>query len=146
MKTISYKGKIADGSLTKITLRTIKGKIGYKINKFQIMPNNSSNNYEITTKIYSVKQTTVDSIVDFSDDTLLAAAFTGLISGGYAGAKTIIQDNTIFNQDIYITAEDLSASQDTNYYLELEQIQLSDLEATMATLKDIRSIEDDMHV
>ena len=146
MKTISYKGKIADGSLTKITLRTIKGKIGYKINKFQIMPNNSSNNYEITTKIYSVKQTTVDSIVDFSDDTLLAAAFTGLISGGYAGAKTIIQDNTIFNQDIYINAEDLSASQDTNYYLELEQIQLSDLEATMATLKDIRSIEDDMHV
>jgi len=146
MKTISYKGILADLEIKNISLRTNTGKIGYKINKFQIMPNNSSNNYEITTKIYSVKQTTVDSIVDFSDDTLLAAAFTGLISGGYAGAKTIIQDNTIFNQDIYITAEDLSASQDTNYYLELEQIQLSDLEATMATLKDIRSIEDDMHV
>ena len=48
----------------------------------------------------------------------------------------------MFNQDIYVTAVDASGSnRATNYYLELEQFKLNDIETTMATLKDIRTIE-----
>ena len=138
----SFRGSIADGSQDTIVLHTNNGSTGYKIVKFQIMPAESNNNYECTAKLYTVQQdvTAIDSVVDFSDQTLLAAAFTGLISGGYAGAQTIIHDNMYFNQDIYITAQDSSASQNTNYYIELEQVKLDLNENTVATLKDIRNI------
>ncbi len=136
----SFRGSIADGGQDTISLHTNNGSTGYKIVKFQIMPENSSSNYEITTKIYTVEQTAVDETVNFSDQTLLAAAFTGLIGGGYAGGKTIIHDNMYFNQDIYITAKDSSASQPTNYYIELEQVKLDLNENTVATLKDIRNL------
>ena len=36
-KTISYRGQLDDGLEDKINLSTIKGKVGYKITKFQIM-------------------------------------------------------------------------------------------------------------
>jgi hypothetical protein len=135
----SFRGSIADGAQDTIVLHTNNGSTGYRIVKFQIMPAESANNYECTAKIYTVQQSSVDSVVDFSDQTLLGAAFTGLISGGYAGAKTIIHDNMYFNQDIFITAQDLSGSQNTNYYIELEQIKLDLNENTVATLKDIRN-------
>jgi len=135
----TFRGLIPDGGQEKITLHTITGRIGYRIVKFQIMPENSANNYECSVKIFKIEQTSVDSTVNFANETLLGAAFTGLISGGYAGAKTIIHDNVIFNQDIFITAQDLSASQNTNYYLELEQIKLDSNETAVATLKNIKN-------
>tara|TARA_R110000824_G_scaffold331659_1_gene518295 strand:- start:43 stop:477 length:435 start_codon:yes stop_codon:yes gene_type:complete len=139
-RIVSFRGSIADGGQETIPLQTNNGLTGYKIVKFQIMPAESANNFESTVKIYSIPQTAVDSVVDFSDNTLLGAAFTGLISGGYAGSKTIIHDNIYFNQDIYVTAQDLSASQNTNYYIELEQRKLDLNEQTVATLKDIRNV------
>jgi len=139
-KIISYKGMIASTGTERLRLKTNNGKVGYKITKFEIMPNNSNNNFETTVKIYSTKQNQGDVFVDFSDSTLLAAAFSGLISGGYAGSQTIIHDNVIFNQDIYVTAEDASGSQATNYYIELEAISLNDVEATMVTLQNLRTI------
>ena len=145
----SFRGSIADGSQDTIVLHTNNGSTGYRISKFQIMPADSSNNYECTVKIFTIEQTgtgAVNSTVDFADNTLLAAAFTGLISGGYAGANTIIHDNMVFNQDIYITAQDLSAAQNTNYYIELEQVKLDLNENTVATLKDIRNIESGKYV
>ena len=36
-KTISYRGRLPMGLQAKLNLKTIKGKIGYKITKFQIM-------------------------------------------------------------------------------------------------------------
>ena len=81
----------------------------------------------------------VDNNVDLTDGTLLAAAFTGLAGGEFMGAKTIIFDNEIFNQDIFLTSIDNGGStQDANYYLELDQIKLDLGEATVATLKDMR--------
>lgn len=135
----TFRGSLADGGKETISLHTNDGTTGYRIVKFQIMPTDSSNNYECTAKIYTVEQTAVNSLVDFSNQTLLAAAFTGLISGGYAGAETIIHDNMTFNQDIYITAQDLSASQNTNYYIELEQVELDTHQAQVASLKDLRN-------
>jgi hypothetical protein len=139
-RIISYKGSIVSTGTERLRLKTNNGKTGYKITKFEIMPENSSNNFESTVKIYSVKQDAGDSTVDFSDSTLLAAAFSGLISGGYAGSQEIIHDNVIFNQDIFVTAEDVSGSQSTNYYIELEAISLNDVQATMTTLKNLRTI------
>jgi len=131
---------IVSTGVERLRLKTNNGKVGYKITKFEIMPNNSNNNFETTVKIYSTKQNQGDVFVDFSDSTLLAAAFSGLISGGYAGSQAIIHDNVIFNQDIYVTAEDASGSQPTNYYIELEAMSLNDVEATMVTLQNLRTI------
>jgi len=142
MSVKTFRGRLADGGQDRIRLGTNNGLTGYRISKFQIMPADSANNYEITSKIFTVEPTgAVDSDVNFENPTLLAAAFTGLISGGYAGANTIIHDSMVFNQDIYITAQDLSASQNTNYYLELEIVKLNLDEATVATLKDMRGRE-----
>jgi hypothetical protein len=141
MKKLSYKGSIVSTGTERLRLSTNNGKTGYKITKFEIMPANSSNNFESTVKIYSNKQDQGDSIVDFSDSTLLASAFTGLISGGYAGSQSIIFDNAFFNQDIFVTAEDVSGAQPTNYYIELEAAEISDLQATQLTLQNIRTIK-----
>ena len=49
---ISYKCKLAIGLEDRIRLKTIKGKIGYKITKFQILPTTpGSANFEYIAKI-----------------------------------------------------------------------------------------------
>ena len=46
-----------------------------------------------------------------------------------------------FNQDIYVNITDISGSTvPANYYIELETIPLSDIQATQLTLKNIRTI------
>jgi len=139
----SFRGLIKSGTQDIILLHTNDGSTGYRIVKFQTMPKDSTADYELTTKIYTVSQSTIDEDVDFSDQTLLGTSFIGIIGGAYAGQKTIIHDNMVFNQDIYLTSIDISggAAQDTNYYIELEQIKLDLTENTVATLKDIRNIE-----
>jgi len=141
MPVKSFRGLIPNNETVKLNLATNNGAIGYKVKKFQIMPVRSYNNYEITSKIFKVEPGTASSDVDLSDNTIVATAFSGLADGKYAGAKTVIFDNEIFNQDIYITAVDNGGSQDCNFYIELEQIKLDLNENTVATLKDIRNIE-----
>ena len=137
----SFRGLLANDEQDTIVLHTNNGSTGYRIKKLEIMPKQSQIDYEITFKIYKVEQTVSDNNVDMSDNTLLGAAFSGLAAGEYAGAKTVIFDNEIFNQDIYITSTDNGGSaQAVNYYIELEQIKLNLGENTVATLKDIRNI------
>ena len=141
----SFRGMMASETQDTIHLATNTGSTGYRITKFEIMPEKSMLDYEITAKIYKIQQTiplVAANEVDMSDNTLLAAAFTGLAAGEYAGAKTVIFDNEVFNQDIYIQCQDNGGStQNVNYYIELEQIKLELNENTVATLKDIRNIE-----
>tara|TARA_Y100000592_G_C5390150_1_gene277824 strand:+ start:428 stop:871 length:444 start_codon:yes stop_codon:yes gene_type:complete len=143
----SFRGMMASETQDKIHLSTKDGSTGYKITKFEIMPEKSMLDYEITAKIYKIEQSVplvAANEVDMSDQTLLAAAFTGLAAGEYAGAKTVIFDNDVFNQDIYIQCQDNGGSnQNVNYYIELEQIKLDLNENTVATLKDIRNIKSD---
>jgi len=144
MKTISYKGKIINDTTERIRLSTIKGLKGYKIKQFQIFPKSPGvEHYEATLKIYSIEQTSQDATVDFSDDTLLAVGYYQDDNAKhYPSSQTVVFDNVKFNQDIYVTYVGTDgATADMNYYIELEQMTLSDLEATMATLKDIRAIE-----
>lgn len=138
----SFRGLLADGGQDTIVLHTNRGEIGYRIVKFQLMPNNPGvGGSESIVKVYKIEQTVVDGVVDFSDNTLIGAAFqkTQEDSANTEAGIVTIFDNEIFNQDIYVTAVDVRGSLLTNYYIELEQIKLDLAESTTATLRDIRN-------
>ena len=139
----TFRGTIADGGQDTIVLHTNDGSMGYRIVKFQTFPTEpGEQNIESTAKIYKVSQSTIDNTVDFSDNTLLAAAYyQDGTDTNFSGSEIIVFDNEIFNQDIYITAVDVTSNQFTNYHIELEQVKLDLNESTVATLKDIRNIK-----
>jgi len=137
----SFRGLLADGGQDKIRLQTIKGKVGYRIVKFQIIgPQPGEGAMLDTVKIYKTEQTTIDNTIDFTDSNLLGMAFILQSSGITAPFDmVVIFDRVIFNQDIYITHVDTAATNVCNYYLELEVIPLDDAGAEYTTLKDIRT-------
>tara|TARA_R100000664_G_scaffold25615_1_gene35631 strand:+ start:162 stop:638 length:477 start_codon:yes stop_codon:yes gene_type:complete len=148
----SFRGKLATtvsgssrtGSQNTISLHTNNGSTGYRIVKFDIMSANpGAGTGEHIVKIFTIEQTTVSGTIDFSDQTLLAAATlkTNSSTGNPETIQQVIFDNMKFNQDIYITAIDINDSNTINYYIELEQIKLDLNQNTVATLKDIRNIK-----
>ena len=147
MKVKSFRGKIAgndpDGSKITISLHTNDGSIGYKIVKLQLLGSDlTGGTQESTVKVYTVEQTDVDGVVDFSDPTLIAVGFYEQNqSNGIFGDQVVIFDNVIFNQDLHITHVEGGTTQPVNYHIELEQVKLDISENTMATLKDIRNIK-----
>tara|TARA_Y100001951_G_C11278511_1_gene263636 strand:- start:104 stop:565 length:462 start_codon:yes stop_codon:yes gene_type:complete len=151
-KTISYRGTIAVGEQERIRLKTINGKRGYKITKFQLMgtkPGDSSGGapgtYEYVAQVFTTDQTgSIGPTVNFTDGDLLAAIYyQDSASAGDNQAETIIFDNMKFNQDIFITLADAAGgTTPANYYIELETMTLSDLEATMITLQSLRTISE----
>lgn len=145
-KIISYRGKLPIGEQDRIRLKTINGKVGYKITKFQIItttPGNGST--EMIGQIYKTDQTgNITTTVDFSDKDLLAMAFyqDGSTIDNTQN-MTVIFDNEKFNQDIFVNITDVSGSTvPGNYYIELEAMALSDLESTMLTLQSLRTISE----
>jgi hypothetical protein len=143
-RILSYKGLMASGAIETILLSTNKGEKGYRIVKFELLAKNPGTvAQENVLKIYKDEQSTADAEIDFSDNRLLAAGYyQDSTSAGDNQAVTVIFDNEIFNQDIYITNFDISGNDPgiaCNYYLELEVIKLSESQAMVATLKDIRN-------
>jgi len=140
----SFRGQLADEQQDTIVLHTRDGSIGYRIVKFQVMGPDYSETAEAAIKIYKVKQdpTALTGDIDFSDNTLLAAALYQQNATGqnYPIDNVVIFDNEIFNQDIYISQRGQAASAKINYYIELEQMKLDLNENTVATLKDIRNL------
>jgi hypothetical protein len=144
----TFRGLMADDTQDTIVLHTNDGSTGYKIVKFEIMGGApGAANYEAVMKVYKIPQVGgglpgVTATVDFSDNTLLAAATyqANAAAFNYPTTQFVIFDNEIFNQDIYVTCDDLQ-SNTLNYYLELEQVKLDLGESTVATLKDIRNLE-----
>jgi len=144
----SFRGLLADGEQETIRLSTNNGMIGYKIKKFEIIPEKLyvSGSAEHIIKIYSVEQLdaagapVVDGDIDFDNSLLLGVAAINNNSAGYQYpiTTTIVFDNVTVNQDIYVTHIDTVSSDACNYYIELEQIKLDLSEATVATLKDMR--------
>ena len=141
---------IADGGQDIVPLRTNNGSTGYRIKKLTIFPNKPGHttSAESVVQIFSIQQTTVPTTaptVDFSNPTLLGVAYyQDHVDSAYPGSIDIVFDNMTFNQDIYIThtsGTSTGVDGDMNYYIELEQIKLSLDENTVATLKDIRNIE-----
>jgi len=139
-RIISYRGLLADGAQNTIPLHTNDGKTGYKVTKFECMQDGFGNS-EMVIKIFKVKQTTVSNSISFEDTTLLAACMVSGSSGAeaYPEDTSIIFDNEIFNQDIYITAAASSSADPTNYYIELEQVDLTEDQALVAIVKNLRN-------
>ena len=141
---------MANGTQDTVSLHTNDGSIGYRIKKFEIMPHvpGDNNDQELICMIWKVEQPTsalsdnTTTRPNFSDNKLLACAFAVNDTAAHLNYNEVtIFDNEIFNQDIYITVRDIGgATQDCNYYLELEQIKLDLNQNTVATLKDIRNI------
>ena len=138
----TFRGLIAQDAIDTITLHTNTGSTGYRLKKFELIPNNpGTETPESVVKIYKVPQTTATSEIDFSDNTMLAAGFySGENTPNYPQDVVVIFDNEIFNQDIYITHKNDSEAKAINYYIELEQVNLDLNENTVATLKDIRNL------
>ena len=136
----SFRGLLADGGQERISLGTIKGKVGYRIIKFQIMPElPGAAYYESIVQVWKKEQASAANDINFGDSDLLAAAFFAGDSAAhnFYGPVLVIFDMEIFNQDIFITNQELQSG-NANYYLELEQFPLASDEATVATLKDIK--------
>ena len=138
----SFRGLIADGTQDSIILHTNDGSTGYIIKKFEVIQNTpgTGQSVEACMKIYKVQQTTIDNVVDFSDQTLLGVAYYQDNNGTAENSTLdVIFDGEIFNQDIFITHVDSDGAVPMNYYLELEQIKLDLNENTVATLRDLRN-------
>jgi hypothetical protein len=138
----TYRGQLIDGGQDKINLKTLEGKIGYRIVKFQTMSANpyATDTAEHITKIYKIAPSAVDGAVNFTDGDLLAAAIVNNHTNGFSDPSipVIIFDQEIFNQDIYVTHFDAQGAVACNYYIELEQVMLNENETTMATLQSLR--------
>ena len=141
----TFRGKIASSGQDTIVLHTNDGSMGYRIVRFEmITPKPGTTDYEHIIKIWKVSQTTFDEDIDFSDQTLLGAGFTeGAAATNFIGNPlTVIFDNEIFNQDIFITQFDAKGGNlACNYYIELEQVKLNLDESTVATLKNLKNLE-----
>ena len=140
----TFRGLMADLAQDTIVLHTNDGSTGYRIVKFQIIGNEpGEKSQEALMKIYKVSQSSVDGIVDFSDNTLLAVGYWSIHPDpqyGESNEPAIIFDREIFNQDIYVTYKDMNVGESCNYYIELEQVKLDLNQNTVATLKDIRNV------
>ena len=125
MKT--FRGLLADGAIDKIYLAGDEPGDGYRIAKLHGMANApGAADGEHIIKIYKILQTAVDGVVDLSDNTLIASLyFTNRTDTLHSNENVIIADNEIFNQDIFITHSDIKGSAAANYYIELEQVKLS---------------------
>ena len=144
-RIVSFRGQLEMGVQEMIPLSTIKGLIGYKVKKFQIMSASpGTGNIEMIGQIYKTNESTnVNSTPNFSDNRLLGVALyhDGAANDTTHFMATTIFDNEKFNQDIYINITDATGSTIRgNYYIELEQMSLDLSEQTVATLKDIRNV------
>jgi len=137
----TFRGLLLHGGQNRIRLSTIKGKVGYRIIKFQLLGTSCSEDMETSVKIYKTSQSTIDANFDFSDSDLLAAGMWSQHSDAHGSPEdlNVIFDREIVNQDIYITNKGVTFEKAINYYLELEVIPLDDAGAEYTTLKDMRS-------
>jgi len=138
----TFRGLIQDTSQDTIVLHTNDGATGYRIVKFELFNNDpGGNDTEHIVKIFKVSGKDLNNLVDFSDNTLLAAGFIGnsTQATAYPPLSSVIFDNEIFNQDIYVIHRGEGTAQPVNYYIELEQMPLDLNESTVATLKDVRN-------
>jgi len=134
----TFRGLMTNDSMDTISLHTNNGSTGYRIVKFQVFPYDDTAT-ESTVQVFSVAPTTIVNTADFSDPTLLAAIYFS--AGGsqlYSENTTVVIDNAIVNQDIYVTLKGHNVAASLNYYIELEQIKLALDESTVATLQNIR--------
>lgn len=129
------------GDQQRLKLSTIKGKVGYRIKRFQVIGQDANETYECAVLIWKHEQTSVSHDIDFSNDSLLGAILyqSNVVGETYPIDQVVIFDQETFNQDIYVTYAISSGDASINFYIELEVVSLSDMGAEYTTIKDIRT-------
>ena len=138
----SFRARLEDGDTLHIRLSTNNGLTGYQIKKLELFPTEPGiTKGEHVVKVLSKEEEGVPvGTVTFDDPLLLASAYLAMNDSAYYGNDMItVFDNMKFNQDIYVTHKDNATGVAVNVYIELEQVKLSKDEATVATLKYMRS-------
>ena len=135
-KIHSFRGLLANGEQERIRIQGPTGSVAWRIVKFQSITNAPTTvSAEAVMKIYKEEQTSITATIDFGDSALLAVALWTSASSShtYPEDVSVIFDNEIFNQDIFITHENSNTPYDPcNYYFELEEVKVS--KASMAQL------------
>ena len=143
-KTISYRGTLPIGEEEKINLRTIKGKVGYRITQFKIMSTQpGGHDYEYIGKIHNKLQgAAITTNVEFTDNTMLAVAYIkDDATNEFPFSEAIIFDNSVTNQNMFVNITDKTGGTvPCNYYLELEEMSLSDVQTTQLTLQSLKTV------
>jgi len=126
-QTHSFRGLLADGGQDKIRIQGSIGAIAWRITKLEIMAENpGTTGYEHVVKIYREEQATVDGVINFNDDELLAAAYLqGHSDSTTTEASHIIFDNALFSRNIFMNHVDKDGALNCNYYIELEEVKVS---------------------
>jgi len=125
-KMHSFRGLLADGGQDRIRIQGATGDIAWRITKFQAIqaaPGVAST--ESVIKIYREEQTSIDAVVDFTQDELLGVALWHKFGNQYSPTDSVIFDNALFSRNIYITHSNLDGSESCNYYIELEEVKVS---------------------
>jgi len=130
----SFRGLLADGGQDKIRIEGATGAIAWRITKFALLFDNpGTQSVEHIVKVYREEQSAIDGVINFEDNELLAAGFlSGSTSATYPEDLTVIFDNSLFSRNIWVTQSDVAGSQACNYYIELEEVKVS--QAGMAQL------------
>jgi len=124
----SFKGLIDSSGQDEINIEGSVGAIAWRITKFELLPYEpSATSQESIIKIYREKHSTVDRIIDFSDNELLGAAIWSHMSalGDDAINTAVIFDNALFVRNIWVTHLDPVGTNQCNYYIELEEVTVS---------------------
>lgn len=137
----TFKGKIEVGGLLTLRLSTNSGKLGYRVTKFQVISSTpgTGSSVEYVAKLFSIKPTAINAAVNLSDQSIMGVVYYQDRANASSNTETIIVDNKVINQDMFITLADADGNTLAgNYYVELEQLPLSEHEAGIATLTDMR--------
>jgi len=139
----TYRGLLKSDGQEKIPLSTKDGSVGYRIIRFQALPNNFNVTDEYNLTIWK-KSPSLTTTFDFSDNDLLAALYfeNSAAATEAPTTGTVIFDKEIFNQDIFVGLKSQSGNT-CNYYIELEQMKLDHTQNMSATLKAIRGSAED---
>jgi len=144
MSIVTFQGKLNIDQEKELFLRTQNGKTGYKIIKFQIISTTPGvDSHELVGKITSAPDPNVGPTIDLSNSEVLAVAYhTDLGNANVATSDSIIIDNQVINQNIFVQIGNANPSVTipANYYIKLEKMVLSDLQSTQITLKNLRTI------
>ena len=131
-----FSGLIPNLGLERIYLAGVESGKGFKVKDLQIISSQpGAIDYEYIVQVYMTKRTSTGLYdnIDFTKDDLLAVAYlSGDTSETHSDFQTVIFDETVFNQDIYISTADISGSTlPVNYMLTLEEVKMSDNESAV---------------
>jgi hypothetical protein len=142
----SYRALMEQDDILRIPLSNMtQPEQGYKIRKLQIMPNDvdGSTSHECAIQVFLKNPGLARVDINFSDDTLLAAAYYARSAQGSSpyvidsATESVIFDNTVFNQDIYVTYGTGQSGQKINFYLELEEVTMSKAEQAVVNFNAV---------